>query len=508
MTRQVFISSVQKEFAAERRALRDFITGDALLRRFFHVFLFEDLPAKDRRADRAYLAEIAPSDIVLFLFGSEYGPPPGAAGLSPTEREFDRASDTDRPRLVFLKSDVGSRDARMQRLIARAEATLFRRRFASQPELTAGVYAALVDWLAEKKLIRVEPFDKAACIGATLTDIDATSLAAFVDRARESRGLAGAVGSKPQAVLTHLNLMAGKGPGHAAILLFGKAPQRFLPTSEVKCAHFHGTTATKPIPSYQVYKGTVFECIDQSVDFVLSKISKSVGTRAKSAAAPVDYEIPPEVIREAIVNAVAHRDYTSDGSVQVMLFADRLEIWNPGSLPPSLTLAMLRNPHGSFPRNPLLAEPLYLAKYIERMGTGTGDMIARCKKAGLSAPRFTVTDGFKVTIPRPPGAQRMASGAGGILAATPQGPRKDPAGTPQVVAVLSAATNPQSRAQLQATAGLVDREHFRRDYLEVLLSSGLLERTIPDKPTSSRQRYRLTAAGKAFLLKQAKRGQR
>lgn len=357
MTRQVFISSVQKEFAAERRALRDFIAGDALLRRFFHVFLFEDLPAKDRRADRAYLAEIAPSDIVLFLFGSEYGPPPGAAGLSPTEREFDRASDTNRPRLVFLKSDVGPRDARMQRLIARAEATLIRRRFASQPELTA-------------------------------------------------------------------------------------------------------------------------------------------------------YEIPPEVIREAIVNAVAHRDYTSDGSVQVMLFADRLEIWNPGSLPPSLTLAMLRKPHGSFPRNPLLAEPLYLAKYIERMGTGTGDMIARCKKAGLSAPRFTVTDGFKVTIPRPPGAQRMASGAGGIRAATPQGPRKDPAGTPQVVAVLSAATNPQSRAQLQAAAGLVDREHFRRDYLEVLLSSGLLERTIPDKPTSSRQRYRLTKAGKAFLLKQAKRGQR
>ena len=114
-----------------------------------------------------------------------------------------------------------------------------------------------------------------------------------------------------------------------------------------------------------------------------------------------------------------------------MLFADRLEIWNPGSLPPSLTLAMLRKPHGSFPRNPLLAEPLYLAKYIERMGTGTGDMIARCKKAGLSAPRFTVTDGFKVKIPRPPGAQRMASGAGGILAATPQGPRKDPARTPQ-----------------------------------------------------------------------------
>ena len=71
---------------------------------------------------------------------------------------------------------------------------------------------------------------------------------------------------------------------------------------------------------------------------------------------------------EAVVNAVAHRDYTSNGSLQVMLFADRLEGWNPGPLPPSLTLEMLRQPQGSVSRNPPLAESLYLAKYIERLG--------------------------------------------------------------------------------------------------------------------------------------------
>ena len=81
--------------------------------------------------------------------------------------------------------------------------------------------------------------------------------------------------------------------------------------------------------------------------------------------------MPPEVVREAIVNAVAHRDYTSNGSVQIMLFSDRLEVWNPGTLPPSLTLEKLRHPHGSVPGNPLLAEPLCLTKYIERMSGGT-----------------------------------------------------------------------------------------------------------------------------------------
>lgn len=132
----------------------------------------------------------------------------------------------------------------------------------------------------------------------------------------------------------HLNLLDTGRPVNAAVLLFARLPQRFLISSAVKCAHFHGTEVAKPIPSYQVYKGTAFEPVDQAVDFVLSKINLAVGTRTEGTQVPVTYEIPPEVVREAIVNAVAHRDYTSNGSVQVMRFADRLEIWNPGTLPP------------------------------------------------------------------------------------------------------------------------------------------------------------------------------
>jgi len=84
----------------------------------------------------------------------------------------------------------------------------------------------------------------------------------------------------------------------------------------------------------------------------------------------------------------------------VMLFADRLEVWNPGTLPPSLTLEKLRQAHGSVPGNPLLAEPMYLTGYIERMGTGTRDMIRRCTEAGLPEPEFAVSDGFQTIIRR------------------------------------------------------------------------------------------------------------
>ena len=192
------------------------------------------------------------------------------------------------------------------------------------------------------------------------------------------------------------------------MLLFGKAPQRFLISSEIKCAHFHGTRVGKPIPSYQVYQGTVFELVDQAVDFVLSKLALSVGTRAESTQVPIAYEIPKEVVIEAIVNAVVHRDYTSAGSVQVMLFADRLDIMNVGGLPPPLTVEKLRVPHESIPGNPLLAESMYLRGYIERMGTGTVDMIRRCAAAGLQEPEFAASGDFVTTIRRPDYATQLA----------------------------------------------------------------------------------------------------
>ena len=141
--------------------------------------------------------------------------------------------------------------------------------------------------------------------------------------------------------------------------------------------------------------------MDQAVDFVLGKLALSVGTRAQSVQAPVAYEIPKEVITEAIVNAVAHRDYTDNSSVQVMLFADRLEVMNSGRLPSPLTVEKLRVAHQSLPSNPLLAESMYLLRYIEKMGTGTLDMIRRCTDADLPEPEFAVGAGFLTRIWRP-----------------------------------------------------------------------------------------------------------
>jgi len=384
----VFVSSVQEELAAERRVVRDFIRNDALLRKYFDLFLFEELPATDQRADKLYLDYVDRSAIYLGIFGSEYGWE-DAEGVSPTEREFDRATEKGKHRLVYVKTSSGAgRHLKMEALIRRAERELVRRRFRDVTDLIGQVYASLIEHLERSGVLTTRPLDAASSPDASLNEISPERVRWFLERAQAERDYAVDPSSSVFRALTHLNLLDADRPSNAAILLFGRNPQRRFPTAETKCLHFHGTEVRKPIPSYQLYKGDLFEQVDQAVDFVLSKLNRSVGTRDQGPTAPVAYEIPKDVIAEAVVNAIAHRDYASNAGTQVYLFADRVEVWNPGALPPGLTLEKLRTEHPSIPRNPLIADPLFLAHYIEKAGTGTLDMIDGCRHAGLPEPEF------------------------------------------------------------------------------------------------------------------------
>ncbi|HVA67019.1 MAG TPA: ATP-binding protein [Elusimicrobiota bacterium] len=400
----IFVSSVQKELQAERFAIRDFVHADPLLRRFFKVFLFENLPASDRRADRVYLDEVDRCGVYVGIFGNEYGYETG--GISPTEREFDRATGRGKPRLIFIKGgDDRARHPKMLALIRKAGEQLIRRRF-----------VGLVEHLERDGAIRTMPFDASTCPRATLSDISDEKVRWFLAASRRERQYSLKESATTPEALAHLNLLDQddhRRPTQAAVLLFGKSPQRFLPTSEIKCMHFHGAEIRKPIPSYQIYKGNLFDLVDQAVDFVMSKINRTVGTRAEGPQAPVTYDLPKDAVTEAIVNAVVHRDYTSNASVQVMLFADRLEVWNPGQLPPSLTPALLRRPHASIPHNPLVAEPMFLTRYIEKAGTGTLDMISLCREAGLPEPEYRQDGGqFVQTLWRDWLTEEVVAGLG------------------------------------------------------------------------------------------------
>ena len=266
-------------------ALRDFLNDDPLMRRFFDVFLFEDVPVSDRRPDALYLNEVEQSDLYVGLLGNDYGFE-DKDGISPTEREFDQATTSGIHRLIFVKgTDDNARHPKMQALIRKAQAGLIRKRFNTSEELVTALYAALIEYLDSKDLVRSEPFDAAPCLKVSLDDLDTEQMSRFIRIARSARAFPMTEGASTEELLIHLNLLNDGKPTNAAVLLFGKSPQRFLISSEVRCAHFHGIEVAKPIPSYQVYKGTVFQLVDQAVDFVLSKINLSVGyTRRKRAS--------------------------------------------------------------------------------------------------------------------------------------------------------------------------------------------------------------------------------
>ena len=180
----LFISSVQKELAKERAVLRDWLRNDALMRRFFEPFLFEDVPAADRRADELYLDEVERCDVYVGLFGNDYGSEDDE-GISPTECEFDQATALHKTRLVFIKGvDDAARHPKMRTLVRKAEDQLVRGRFATSAELIMGVYAALVQYLEEKQLIRFGPFDASVCHDATLADLSVERIRRFVGIAR------------------------------------------------------------------------------------------------------------------------------------------------------------------------------------------------------------------------------------------------------------------------------------------------------------------------------------
>ncbi len=121
----IFTSSVQKELEEERRALKACIEGDTLLRRYFTAFLFEDLPASDRGADEVYLDEVDRCLVYVGLFGDQYGFEDGE-GVSPTEREFDRATILGKTRLIFIKgTDDKNRHPKIQALFVRLGINLF-----------------------------------------------------------------------------------------------------------------------------------------------------------------------------------------------------------------------------------------------------------------------------------------------------------------------------------------------------------------------------------------------
>ena len=249
--------------------------------------------------------------------------------------------------------------------------------------------------------------------------------------------------------------------------------------------------------------------------FVMGRIDRTIGIPDERGLAAAQDELPRMAVREAIVNAVCHRDYESNGAVQVMLFRDRLEIMNPGTLPRGWTAATLLTTHESVARNKVIAKALDWAGYVERSGHGTEFIIEKCEAQGLATPQYKPDSAifhtiiWRKTTESAVKKARLTSPTGGVVggvkaqSGTSQG---QVGGTSQgqVVSLFVRITSilaDQVLSSGEITAAL-GKEYYSghlRRIIKMLLSDGIIEYTIPEKPRSRLQKYRLTEKGRQML---------
>jgi ATP-dependent DNA helicase RecG len=186
------------------------------------------------------------------------------------------------------------------------------------------------------------------------------------------------------AVLEKLGLLQEGKVSRAAVLLFGKNPQRFYPQARVRIGRFR--TEALIVDDREIV-GTLFDQVEAVMGYFRERLQTRFAFR-EVAARDVIWEYPLEALREAIINAVCHRDYLDNGHVQVRWHDNRIAFVNPGGLPEPLRVEDLKREHRSVLRNRKVAEILFYAGFIEQWGSGTLRMIQECVDAGLPEPEF------------------------------------------------------------------------------------------------------------------------
>ncbi|PIY43999.1 MAG: hypothetical protein COZ06_21550 [Armatimonadetes bacterium CG_4_10_14_3_um_filter_66_18] len=187
-----------------------------------------------------------------------------------------------------------------------------------------------------------------------MEDVDADLVRRFLRRAKRERQWEAPENAPPEAVLGQLELLQHQKLTVAGNLFFGKRPQRQLVQAQVRCARFKGNDTVTFI-DMKVIERDVLSQVEDAMEFVQRNISMAVEFKGGGPARLERWEYPLEAVREAIVNAVCHRDYAATGNAQLSIFDDSLQVWNPGGLPPGLTVGDLRGVHLSIPRNKLIA---------------------------------------------------------------------------------------------------------------------------------------------------------
>ena len=254
-------------------------------------------------------------------------------------------------------------------------------------------------------------WDSQICKDATLEDIDNAVIKRFLKTAKNANRIKFSDSNK-MLVLKRMELVRDNKVTNAAIVLFGRKPRKFFVNALVKCGRFKGELKEEFFDMRDI-EGNLFDCIEKSIEFLKDHLRLTA--RIEGLYRKEKWEIPIEALREAIINALIHRDYTSNSFTYIKFYDEKIVIANPGKLPETIRIEDLYSDHESVPKNPLLAEVVYYTGMIDVWGRGIQNIVKMVKAEGLEKPKFEESGGsFRIVFDRPKSGELTGGVNGGV----------------------------------------------------------------------------------------------
>ena len=259
---------------------------------------------------------------------------------------------------------------------------------------------AEINSLIDKRYVEGSRWERMPALGFELEDLDIEEIRRAAREAQERRLYQFDNPDDPSSVLEQLSLSTKGLILNSAVILFGRNPARRFPQVRIRAARFKGIDPLSDFSDNRVFEGHAFKLRESLEQFLLAHIPIASELPRRGTQRTDTPVYPWPALREAMLNAIVHRDYAPfDGGMSVAIYDDRIEMWNSGSLPSGITVESLKGLHPSLPHNPDIAHVFFLRGHIERWGTGTQRIVNQCVELGLPEPEWsTGEDGVRLTI--------------------------------------------------------------------------------------------------------------
>ena len=297
----------------------------------------------------------------------------------------------------------------------------------------------------------------------------------------------------------------------------------------LRLARFRGNDKLEFIDNQRA-EGNFFDLLDAGMAFLFKHLNLSGKITNKSLMREERLEVPVSALREALINALAHRQWEKANlTISIAVYDDRVEIANPGILPPKITPENIKESHESFPYNRNMAQALYRSTFLESWGSGIRRIIEACREQGVEDPTWRWDGSFVyVTFKR---SAKVTSDTtkdnlgGDVAPSTDQVPTKhrpttdqiptnhrpkhdpsttqvrpkyDPSTTQVSQLIILMGEDYMSLSEIMSLFNLSSAKRFRENYITPALSDGAIERLYSDQPRHPKQKYRLTEVAKEW----------